>query len=138
MRDKILTFLSAKRGLIILVVCLAVLVLGVFAVYLASITFVTLSAQTDLVKSELSLQSIENKRDTLSLAKSIATLEQELGITKSQNSNLLSAIEQERNKITALSGTVGDLDKLSKTDSELLQKYSNFFFLKRALCASQA
>jgi LAS superfamily LD-carboxypeptidase LdcB len=51
---------------------------------------------------------------------------------KELSTSLLS--EQERNNIfgaqvESLSNTVGLLDKLSKTDKELLQKYSNIYFL---------
>ena len=129
MDNRYIGLLRLHSKFIAIISSLAILAVGLYVASLAYYKIDFLDTQTTLIQSEILIQSIENERDTHSLAKSVADLEKELGITKSQNSNLLSAIELERSKITALSGTVGDLDKLSKTDSELLQKYSKVFFL---------
>lgn len=66
----------------------------------------------------------------------IAELSEQLEFTSSELSDTLDRLvgERERNdameeQVTKLAGTVSDLDKLSKTDKELLQKYSKVYFL---------
>lgn len=65
-----------------------------------------------------------------------ATLETQLGTIEADKRALEEALlrEQERNnsfegQIRDLGGTIGKLDKLSKIDPELLQKYSKVYFL---------
>ena len=67
---------------------------------------------------------------------SIQTLEKNLSDAKAENTYILEKfnIEQTKNEAFAsqiqdISSTIGKLDKLSKTDKELLQKYSKVFFL---------
>ncbi len=75
-----------------------------------------------------------------SLAESIANIEENLSLTKSESlalSNTLEdALNAEKEKLASLKeetekigGTVGDLEKLSEIDPELLMKYSKVFFL---------
>ena len=75
-----------------------------------------------------------------SLAQSIAIIEENLSLTKSESLALSSALEDalnaEKQKLASLQeetekigGTVGDLEKLSEIDPELLMKYSKVFFL---------
>lgn len=66
----------------------------------------------------------------------IDNLENELGILKDNLEDLADDYRDERNRneafedqIRDLAGTLGDLDKLAKTDEELLQKYSKVYFL---------
>ncbi len=66
----------------------------------------------------------------------IVVLEKDLARSQDENYNLANTLyaEQERNtnfenQINEIAGTVGVLEKLSKTDPELLQKYSKVFFL---------
>ncbi|MFA5000705.1 MAG: D-alanyl-D-alanine carboxypeptidase family protein [Candidatus Paceibacterota bacterium] len=72
------------------------------------------------------LKLTQEKKD---LENQIVTLQNNLNTT-----NQTLQAEQERNnafadQISGLASTVGTLDKLSKTDSELLQKYSKVYFL---------
>jgi len=66
----------------------------------------------------------------------IASLETELLSLRDELENLADDYRDERNRneefedqLRNLAGTIGDLDKLSKTDEELLQKYSRVYFL---------
>lgn len=66
----------------------------------------------------------------------LATTTAELLLSKEENKFLSNALETEKYKnslfgkqISDIAGTVGALDKLSKTDKELLQKYSKVYFL---------
>ncbi len=66
----------------------------------------------------------------------IAALSSKLSLTSEELEELEDDYKKEKNKnddfedqIKEISGTVKDLDKLSKTDEELLQKYSKVYFL---------
>jgi len=75
--------------------------------------------------------------ESLTLAQgAIVDLQTELSLTSEDLFNLENDYRQEKDKndafqeqINTLMGTVGNLDKLSKTDKELLQKYSKVYFL---------
>ncbi|MCF7816162.1 MAG: M15 family metallopeptidase [Candidatus Pacebacteria bacterium] len=87
---------------------------------------------------------LEATKETLSTEKERASnleaiieiIKQEFALSEENGSELLGLLkaEKERNQefedqITGISGTVGLLDKLSKTDPQLLQKYSKIYFL---------
>ncbi|MEK9160424.1 MAG: M15 family metallopeptidase [Patescibacteria group bacterium] len=66
----------------------------------------------------------------------IAEAGESLTRAESENRDLAGSLQAERernddfeNQINDISGTVGKLDKLSRTDPELLQKYSRIYFL---------
>lgn len=81
-----------------------------------------LLGQIGAVKQNLQVEKIDRE----SLESKVGDLEAELQTLKNQNEILLGNIQ---NKIGEISGTVGALDKLNKTDRELLQKYSKTYFL---------
>ena len=67
---------------------------------------------------------------------SIADLNDRLNTTSGELNDTINDLQGERDRndameeqITEIAGTVSDLDKLSKTDEELLQKYSKVYFL---------
>lgn len=79
-------------------------------------------------------QELATTKETL--GENIKNLQELLSISKSDNEVLLSNLTNEQAKnlsyeqqIQSISSTVGLLYKLSKTDRELLQKYSNVYFL---------
>jgi LAS superfamily LD-carboxypeptidase LdcB len=79
---------------------------------------------------------IELQNKNLELEKQSALLSERLAITEGDKASLSETLEDEKNKndvfasqISAITNTVGTLDKLSKTDKELLQKYSKVYFL---------
>ena len=66
----------------------------------------------------------------------IADLSDRLNLTSEELNDTRNNLQGERDRndameeqITEIAGTVSDLDKLSKTDEELLQKYSKVYFL---------
>ena len=74
----------------------------------------------------------------------LATTEEQFAAAKKQNSDLLAQLEAEQiqnssfgQQIASISSTVGQLYKLSQTDKELLQKYSNVYFLNENYVPSQ-
>lgn len=69
-------------------------------------------------------------------AEELAQLQDSLAAANEENAQLADALAGERSRneafeeqIEDISGTVGRLDKLSRTDPELLQKYSKVYFL---------
>ncbi|OGM92513.1 hypothetical protein A2755_00250 [Candidatus Wolfebacteria bacterium RIFCSPHIGHO2_01_FULL_48_22] len=83
--------------------------------------------QTHADEQAARIASLESERDNLA---------QELTKTQNDNRTLSEALysEQQKNaqferQLEDLASTVGRLDKLSKTDEELLQKYSKVYFL---------
>ena len=88
----------------------------------------------------LSQNNIALKNDmsstTLILSNRITNLEAALATTTLTSQELAQRILDQQNqsnsfqdKISNIAGTVGTLEKLSKTDKELLQKYSKVYFL---------
>jgi len=93
---------------------------------------------TDLNKTVASLVGekqeviVENNATTQTLLEAtdtISQLEQELAFLEEDYRDEKNKNDQFQGQIDAITGTVGDLDKLSKTDQELLQKYSKVSFL---------
>jgi LAS superfamily LD-carboxypeptidase LdcB len=73
---------------------------------------------------------------TKEIAQNTAELENKVIELENKNTILTQTLQKEQQKngifetqIGQISGTVGTLDKLAKTDKELLQKYSKVFFL---------
>lgn len=105
-----------------------------------------LSAEISGLKSNIASLEQEKSRlqteyasstEALDIASStIAALADELSLTSEELDDLEDDYRKEKNKnedfedqIKDIAGTVSDLDKLSKTDEELLQKYSKVYFL---------
>ncbi len=89
--------------------------------------YLFISLKDTIGNSEKQIQNIE---------KQLAIANEEISRTKDENYNLANTLyaEQQKNsefenQINEIAGTVGILEKLSKTDPELLQKYSKVFFL---------
>lgn len=95
-------------------------------------------------EEQLVLQDIKHAQSLASTTEaftySINIIEENLSLTKSENLALTNALEDaidaEKQKLASLQeetekigGTVGDLEKLSEIDPELLMKYSKVFFL---------
>lgn len=87
-----------------------------------------------LLETASSTISRQEERDLAS--STIAELSSRLSLTADELDDIESDYRKEKNKnddfedqIKKISGTVGVLDKLSKTDKELLQKYSKVYFL---------
>ncbi len=119
-----------------------VLVVGVFLAYKA----ITLSAEVERLSSSLAqeteaknkfIKDNETSLQSLDAASTtIAALSSKLSLTAEELDDLEGDYKAEKKKndnfegqIKKISGTVSDLDKLSKTDEELLQKYSKVYFL---------
>lgn len=76
------------------------------------------------------------RAEKIRLEKELARTSAELQESRDENARLASELEAEQQRIQTLVGevgqissTVGTLEKLSKTDPELLQKYSKIYFL---------
>lgn len=120
----------------------AIVVLFLATSYLGYLSY-TQSNQIEMLLNERNYFLLETASSTLSrqeereLASStIAELSERLSLTAEELDDIEDDYRKEKNKndefedqIKKISGTVGVLDKLSKTDKELLQKYSKVYFL---------
>ena len=108
--------------MVVFVILILFIAFGTYQYYIQNV--VLKQTKLELVtKEEISEQNIRLLREAL-LSKN------------SENAVLYNSLTQEQTRnnlfgeqIQTLSSTVGLLDKLSKTDRELLQKYSNIYFL---------
>lgn len=119
--------------------CAVIAVVGVIA---ATYLFVENRSQKSTIEGLLQdrntfLQENNAKKSALATASTtIEELENELSELKDDLEDLADDYKDEKNRneefedqIRGLAGTLGDLDKLAKTDKELLQKYSKVYFL---------
>lgn len=92
---------------------------------------VTIARQTDFTKqiASLSASSSEMQTQLTSLISKIDTLSNESIALTGVVQNEKSKNEVIQEQVGKVASTIGSLDKLSKTDPELLQKYSKVFFL---------
>lgn len=75
---------------------------------------------TTLKQTEATLAS--SQKDNADLTKNLETATQQLNAERERNDRL-------EEQVTGIADTVGTLDKLSKTDPELLKRYSKVYFL---------
>lgn len=78
------------------------------------------------------------------LERTIASARNSLAAAKKENADLIEALQSEQSKnnmfesqIREIAGTVGVLQKFSKTDPELLKKYSKVYFLNENYAPAQ-
>lgn len=113
------------------------IVLAVFAVVVVFAAYMlyqnyTLSNQNKSLTKELSSKVLELNNATstiLSLKNNFSEVEKEKNKLKGDLNNEISKMVFLQEQVKGITGTVGTLEKLSKTDKELLQKYSKVYFL---------
>ncbi len=132
-----------KKPLVLRLLNIAIIVL---LLLLAGYLFVqnrTQTAKVNMLLEERNFFLLENASTTKTaeLEREIASstineLSQRLAMTSEELEDIERDLRREKNRneefedqIKEISGTVGVLDKLSKTDKELLQKYSRTYFL---------
>lgn len=112
------------------------------------LTYATLTLKAEVAQLSFSLAQetaekntfIEENKNALTkldeASTTIAALSSELSLTADELEDVERNYKKEKKKnagfedqINEITGTVSDLDKLSKTDKELLQKYSKVYFL---------
>jgi len=132
---------NSKRYALLAALCLGIACLSFFA-------YKTITLSAESAERLTQIQMLTEERDTLTLKLASSTVEldiasstiialaEELNMTSEELEDLEDDYRRERNRnkefenqIKKISGTVSDLDKLSKTDKELLQKYSKVYFL---------
>ena len=96
----------------------------------------SLSQTITVLKNDLIVLKSDTSSSTQILKQGIANLQADLATTTLTSNELSQQLLDQQNKsetfqstISDLSGTLGTLEKLSKTDKELLQKYSKVYFL---------
>ncbi len=91
-----------------------------------------LSEQRDVLKEELSKKILELSEATSAISfleNDFSELEKEKSKLGEDLNNEISKMVFLQEQVKSITGTVGTLEKLSKTDKELLQKYSKVYFL---------
>lgn len=108
-------------------------VLTIIALFIYSYMITSLSTRVDTLAGELaSSTALLSEKDELLLKSITKTDKLTLEIARvlsDSNQVAQSRFEDFQETVGEISDTVGTLDKLSKTDPELLQKYSKVFFL---------
>jgi D-alanyl-D-alanine carboxypeptidase len=96
----------------------------------------TLTTELEAARAEHSGLSAENQARIISLEASLASTTEILRQSEEARETYKARLEDKEDEVDALakqvkkiSGTVGVLDKLAKTDPELLMKYSKVYFL---------
>lgn len=88
-------------------------------------TTATLSGKTNNLAENL----LNLDQKAAGLSNTLSTAEQNIENTKQNIETVQTRVGGFEEKVGTISGTVNTLEKLSKTDPELLQKYSKIFFL---------
>lgn len=109
---------------------IAIIVIGLLGYGIYS--FITLSNRYTHLSTEYNTLTETTDAQT----RTIDQLERLLDMHAEENADLAQKLRDEKNRndefadqISTIAGTVGTLEKLSKTDEELLQKYSKVYFL---------
>ncbi|MBI2120555.1 MAG: M15 family metallopeptidase [Parcubacteria group bacterium] len=130
------SFAKARIAIIFLAVLAAALFYGGYRY--RSATLELRAVKTDLLNTVASFEKKVNglEEEKMFIENARKTLESDLVQARAENMELSAVLAEERNKnslfesqIKAIGGTVGTLEKLSKTDKELLRKYSKVYFL---------
>lgn len=126
------SFVTFLKKYVLFFFAVLIVLLGVF-IYLYKATH-----------DELRLTQEEFFNTRTRLEGEIAHLTQELAEERGEKETIQNELTTEKNKneefaeqIQEIAGTVGVLEKLSKTDEELLQKYSKVYFLNEHYIPSQ-
>jgi len=126
---------NSKQEIIISALMILLLILSGYLGYKTltltkALEMTSVEKQTEITEKNKTLQSLLETQQTLE------AIQEELSLTAEDLDELEDDYRKEKNKnekfedqIDQLMGTVGDLDKLSKTDEELLVKYSKVYFL---------
>ena len=132
MKEKIVNFLNQKISHIVVVSLL-------FFVTIPAVAFGFWYGYKSVTELSEQINSLSKNIEQIKTDLSSATIAFENNINKTQESlskeisrekeNLESKLSNVQAEVGSVSGTVNTLEKLSKTDPELLQKYSKVFFL---------
>lgn len=124
---------SQKQGLSLIMVLLIVACVGVVGL---GVLFLLQKEHMAAVSADLEAANASAQERIAVLEQTLEETAQQLQDTLDRNERLEEELEEEEERneefaeqIEKITGTVGQLDKLSKTDRELLQKYSKVYFL---------
>lgn len=126
-----------RRPVVIAVVaCVAAVVLAIFLIF----GWLRYSG----LEAEYSKMKLEHASTTSAMSEMIANLKREIVRNEISLDELSEAYESEKNRndefakqIDGITESVGILDKITKTDPELLQKYSKVYFLNEHYIPSE-
>lgn len=108
----------------------------ILGIFLIIILVGAVTAHTEYRFRKISRLQNENESNLSTLTQSIGSLTDSVKVLEEQNQDLMLILENERAKsgtlldqFSTIKSSVGDLEKLAKTDPQLLQKYSKVYFL---------
>lgn len=120
-------------------IALIIAIVLALTVIVGTVFFVQTSGERSFFKSEFETTESELAQKEAALMAcqtSLQEVEQAFALSEENGSELLKQLKDERERnddfedqLDDITGTVGQLDKLSKLDPELLQKYSRVYFL---------
>jgi zinc D-Ala-D-Ala carboxypeptidase len=126
----------SRYSLTLLMLCAVVCSLLGYKIYSQTKEIASLERERSTLQAQNALLGTDTQKLLDEASTTIAALSAELSLTSEELDELEDDYKKEKNKnddfedqIKDISGTVKDLDKLSKTDKELLQKYSKVYFL---------
>ena len=126
--DKIITKVITKNTCIA-IICGLFLFVGFKCIYYVKY----IEFKVKIVSNQIELARIENRVEKNILNKKITRLEEKINGTASSFTDVLQKEQEKNNSLLnqfgEITNTVGALSKLSKTDPELLKKYSKVYFL---------
>jgi D-alanyl-D-alanine carboxypeptidase len=123
-KKHVLGFIESQKNFIALL-ALAALCLLSYVGY----SYYTLSLEFKMAQEQFTLTQAQSESE-------MNVLKETLAHTQNESAKLSNALGEEKvrndmfdSQIQSITGALGTLDKLSKTDSELLEKYSKVYFL---------
>ncbi|MEN9920652.1 MAG: hypothetical protein RL538_545 [Candidatus Parcubacteria bacterium] len=130
MFEKLPTFNKATIGISLIVLAAGSYLTWQQYTQQKTIESLTKEREEFLLKNASSTQALEEASSTIAaLAGELFALKEEYGLLNEDYASELDRNDDFEKQIRKISKTVGVLDKLSKTDEELLQKYSKVYFL---------
>ncbi len=140
MLEKIKNFLNQtiSHQVLVALVFFITIPLGVFGFWYQYKTMSALSQRVTSLSNNLDHMSANLASTTLALEQNIHNTQTSFQETLTKEKGALeSKISSVQSEVGTVSGTVTTLEKLSKTDPELLQKYSKVFFLNENYAPSR-
>jgi LAS superfamily LD-carboxypeptidase LdcB len=120
-----------QRNIIIAFTIVALVIIA--GAWYAYTRFTTLSADINTLSNNIGLLELKLSSTTADLTNNIAqthnSLTDEISKEKQNSAVIAQQLGNYQQQVSTVSGTVDTLQKLSKTDPQLLQKYSKVFFL---------
>lgn len=111
--------------------------------FIAGVTygFYSFSGKIDILSQDIASLEVKHASTTAELQTNIKNVRDELSLALNQEKQNVGSIAEKlgtyQNQVGSITNTVATIQKLSKIDTELLQKYSKIFFLNENYAPAQ-